>query len=235
MEVRQRIKELTDNFSRYINLFEENNPFSGPSEYLYINKIVNVTKKGSYDVVFTKEFIEWIYATLASWGMHRMGPDNKGAKINDFEAFKQCIDNSKEIVLSLKECRLNEIEYDRIIVVVRILYRTLYGLMRSNSKLVATTKVMHFLLPHLVPPMDREYTMRFFNNNIPTIQSSTDTRNIEKEIAVFESTFKQIYYISTKANCQKFINSAFSPTVPKVIDNAIISYVKENLKSPKAN
>ena len=95
--------ELIKNFDNYINLFEINNPFSGPSEYFYIHKIISETKQGDYTNVLTKDFIEWIYATLAAWGMHRMGPDNKGAKMNDFGSFEACILDNKEAILKLKD------------------------------------------------------------------------------------------------------------------------------------
>ena len=100
--------------------------------------------------------------------------------------------------------------------------------MKSKSKLVATTKVMHFLLPNLIPPMDREYTMKFFGKNLPTIKSDKDEKNIEKEIEIFEFIFKKIKKISQEVDCSKFIDKEFLPTIPKVIDNAIVSYIKEN-------
>ena len=163
MDNNEMIRDLIENFSEYIKLFETNNPFSGPSQYFYMNKIISVTEKGDYDTVFTQDFIEFVYATLASWGMHRMGPDNKGAKMNDFNSFKGCIMQSKDKVLKLRNLEIGKVEVDNAIADINELYRSFWPLMKSNSKLVATSKVMHFLLPHLIPPMDREYTMKFFN------------------------------------------------------------------------
>ena len=53
MESNEKIIDLVENFSDYLELFKSNNPFSGPSEYFYIHKIINVTKKRDYDFVFT--------------------------------------------------------------------------------------------------------------------------------------------------------------------------------------
>lgn len=231
MDTDEKINDLIDNFSYYVNLFKTNNPFSGPSEYFYIHKIISVTKKGDYNEVFTKEFIEFIYATLAAWGMHRMGPENKGAKMNDFDSFKECIMQNKNKILELKNIKIDKIEDDVIIKDIKNLYSSCSGLMKSNSKLVATTKVMHFFLPHLIPPMDREYTMKFFGKNLPTIKSIDDKKNIEKEMKIFEFVFNKMCYISKQVDCSKFMNSEFSPTIPKVIDNAIVSYVRKNKQS----
>lgn len=222
----EKINDLIERFSEYIKLFKTNNPFSGPSEYFYIHKIISITKKGDYNTVFTREFIEFIYATLASWGMHRMGPENKGAKMNDFYSFEECIMNSKDKILQLKNLEINKIKIDEEISDINALYSSFWPLMKSNSKLVATSKVMHFLLPSLIPPMDREYTMKLFGKHLPTIKSIEDQKNIEKEIKIFEFVFRKICHISKQVDCSKFIDSEFSPTIPKVIDNAIVSYVR---------
>ena len=232
MKSDEKIIELIENFSEYIQLFEKNNPFSGPSEYFYIHKIISITKKGDYDSVFTKQFIEYIYATLASWGMHRMGPDNKGAKMNNFNSFEKCIIENKNKILKLKDLKINEIDIDEFVSDIKELYMGLWDLMKSNSKLVATSKVMHFLLPHLISPMDREFTMKFFNKQLPTIKSSQDIKNIEKEFVIFEYVLRKIQYISKHIDCSTFMDEKFSPTIPKVIDNAIVSYIRKN-KLPK--
>jgi len=227
-KIEEQMKDLVDNFPSYISIFKTNNPFSGPSEYFYIHKIISITKKGNYELVFTKEFIEYIYATLASWGMHRMGPENKGAKMNDFDSFQNCILSNKETILKLKDCRLEKVNIEEIKSELEELYLGFWSLMKSNSKLVASSKVMHFLLPHLIPPMDREYTMKFFGKNLPSISSFEDKNNIAKELKIFLSTLLEMMNISHQVDCSKFIDDNFSPTIPKVIDNAIVSYIRKN-------
>ena len=233
MKSDEKIIDLVEDFSDYIRLFKTNNPFSGPSEYFYIHKIISVTKKGDYDSVFTNQFIEYIYATLASWGMHRMGPDNKGAKMNDFNSFQEGILKNKNIILKLKDLKIDKVNIEGVMPDLKELYIGLWSLMKSNSKLVATSKVMHFLLPHLIPPMDREYTMKFFNKQLPTIKSNEDSKNIEKEVAIFEYVLRKVQSICNKIDCSKFIDEEFSPTIPKVIDNAIVSYIRKNKLSKK--
>lgn len=34
--------------------------------------------------------------------------------------------------------------------------------MESNARLVGNSKALHHLLPELVPPVDRQYTVKFF-------------------------------------------------------------------------
>ncbi|MCK5019443.1 MAG: hypothetical protein KAS32_20460 [Candidatus Peribacteraceae bacterium] len=225
----ERFNYLIENFQSYFEKFENNNPFTGPSEYFYINKIIPATND-DYSAVFTNENIEWIYATLASWGMHRMGPSDMGAKMNDFKLFKKCIIQNEDNILSLKDLKLHEVNIVDYMDDINDLYFSFWPLMESNSKLVATSKVMHFLLPKLIPPIDRQYTMKFFGKNIPTIKSAEDKKNIVKENQIFQYTLNKFYHISQEVDCTQFINSEFSPTVPKVIDNAIVSFGIEKKK-----
>ena len=119
--IKLRISDLKNNFKPYMDYFKENYPFSGPSEYFYI-KIINTIKSlkdnKDYDKLFEKDFIELLYATLCSWGMHRMGPDNKGPKMNEFSKFKDCIiankDKFKKILLNLRTLASNYNEFKYI-------------------------------------------------------------------------------------------------------------------------
>ena len=227
--INKKVNDLIDNFDSYISYFKKDNPFSGPSEYFYMNKIIKTIKTRDDGKIFCTDFIELVYATLASWGMHRMGPDNKGAKMNDFGAFKDCIMKNKELFIELSPLKLEEVKLDvESIEKLNKIYSYLGPLMRSNSKLVATTKVMHFFLPDLVPPMDREYTMKFFNIILPTIKSSNDHKNIEKEVEIFNFVLLKMQDICKNVDCKKFIDNLFSPSVPKVLDNAIVGYIRKH-------
>ena len=37
--------------------------------------------------------------------------------------------------------------------------------MASGASLVGNSKVMHYMLPNAIPPIDREYTLRFLRGN----------------------------------------------------------------------
>ena len=222
--INKRIKELIDSFEEYTSSFKREDPFSGPSEYFYI-KLIKEQRNIDYNSLFNREFIELLYATLASWGMHRMGPKEKGAKMNNFEGFEKCLLNNKELFIDLKSYRIEKINLEdpEIIEKIKRLYFGLNSLMQSNSKLVATTKIMHFLLPHLIPPMDREYTMKFFRESLPTIKKESDR---EEEYEIFKSILKKMAEISKKVNCK--LDNEFSPSIPKAIDNAIVYWGIKN-------
>ena len=50
---------------------------------------------------------------------------------------------------------------------------------------------------------------------------------------IFEFCFRQIYDISKKVKCERFIDDTFSFTIPKVIDNAIIGFIRKDIQKSK--
>ena len=221
----EKISSLVSGFNGYIDYFKKDNTFSGPSDYFYLKIMKKIEGDPEYNAIFTDDFIELLYATLVAWGMHRMGPENMGAKMNDFKPFRQCIIDSKRKIMSLRVLRIDQIELDvNLMSQLKDLYTTLSPLMKSKSKLVATSKIMHFLLPHLVAPMDRQYTMQFFRKTLPTIKSEDDSK---KEIEIFQYVFAKMHYIAMHVDWTGFIYDEFSRTMPKAIDNAIVGCVRK--------
>jgi hypothetical protein len=61
--------------------------FGGPSVYFHVQSI-----KEQESNFLSDRHIEMIYATLASWGMHRMGdPEETKAKMVEFVDFRKSI------------------------------------------------------------------------------------------------------------------------------------------------
>lgn len=75
------------------------NKFIGPSKYFYSKLIRYHQKKSLKNLLSDNLFYEYIYATLVSWGMHRMGP--KGAHMTEFNTFKKSIWSCRKELLVL--------------------------------------------------------------------------------------------------------------------------------------
>jgi hypothetical protein len=71
----QRVSELVEDFDGCCDAFDRLNLFTGPSEYFH-SKTLGLLRqhKCPADAVLDEVFVESVYATLTSWGMHRMGP-----------------------------------------------------------------------------------------------------------------------------------------------------------------
>ena len=91
---------------------------------------------------------------------------------------------------------------------------------KSQAQLVAGTKVLHHVLPDLIPPVDRNYTLRFFGIN--TMLPSQKPAEV-----IFPHLFRPFVKIANscrdviKSNIDN-INENWNTSFTKVIDNAII-------------
>jgi len=189
----------------------------GPDLYFY-QKIMSLRRERLLEDLFNDKldrFIELIYATLVSWDMN-----SRGAKMKYFDDFKFNILHNKDLFNKLSSFKLSEIsetEFERIKEILGKVYDNL-DLMKTKGKLVSNSKAMHFILPDLVMPMDRQNTLKFFFNN------TNESKN--KFLDIFECS----YQIARKMNLNRFLDQRWNLSITKVIDNAIICFM-----SPKYN
>ena len=96
----------------------------------------------------------------------------------------------------------------------------------GETKLIFNSKTLHHLLPSLIPPIDRQYTLLFFYN-------STGPPLIENCFSEIYPKFVEIA-LSRKNDIVKMIGKGFHTSETKAVDNAIVGYVlKKNLKEQK--
>jgi hypothetical protein len=168
-------------------------------------------------------FAEYVYAVLTSWGMHRMGPG--GSKMRDFEEFRASLQLVWPIALQLQEKTsgsLRESDWSNL--------KTVFcGIrcMASGTSLVGNSKVMAHLLPHLIPPVDRAYTLKFLYRN------SQITNGIEVEWMELVEILKGFFYpfsrsplFQSKAEGWLVQNDRFKWDTShlKILDNLMIGF-----------
>jgi len=224
---KEKITNLTKNkklFLEFSKGIEET--FTGPSAYFYL-QLIKKLKNNKYENLFSDNpFIEYLYATLACWGMNRM---DKNTRMAEFEIFKNSIIKNKDFFVELSKEKLREIDIEEIKDKLLRIFRNIRVMSRENSpKLVAHSKIMHFLLPNLVPPMDKGHVIHFFYGKYRItkkgkIEKSTPT--IKDEEKTFIDILKQFQNIANKLNLQEQdLKNKWDTTIPKLIDNAIIGY-----------
>jgi len=179
-----------------------------PGFYLY-NKIIefNIDQKFNYD------FIELLYVTLAAWNMN-----SRGAKLQDFQLFKQSILDHKNDINIIQDATINTIQEVSIISKLKSLFYSLDLVAKSKPALVTFSKTMHFLLPKLVVPIDRKYTLMYFyeNVNIPDQH--------EKQFEIFQEIETEYSKFAIKKDLSKYIDRKWNTTETKVMDNMIIGF-----------
>lgn len=222
--IRERIESLCSSFDIYIETFNKLNLFSGPSLYFHFRTLDRLNEFREISSALNDNlYLEYLYATLTSWGMHRMGPG--GAKLVKFDEFADSIRTQINALQSLEKLRLSELSKEKIGKNVNSLWEVMNNISvsASKTKLVANSKTLHHILPNLMPPIDREYTLRFFFNN----------KTIHKQD---ELLFREIFPLFHEIGiiCKNQINShigtGFHTSFTKVIDNAIVGFVLKELK-----
>ena len=215
--------------------------FGGPSVYFHVQAI-----KEQEANFLSDRHIEMIYATLASWGMHRMGdPEETKAKMVEFDDFKHSISSHRNkleqfIALRMDSCTAEE--YGGYIDNLKEIY---FGLKVSisDATIVAHSKALAHILPNLVPPIDRQYTIRFFtqvNKKFFTDAGKYRMITLPKSVTAQFYDFKK-YACRMKAlfdRCDRQLftidKTSFNTSYPKIIDNLIMAFVKD-VPKPRKN
>lgn len=187
------------------------NLFVGPSLYFH-QKALEFQQKD----FLSDTHIEYVYATLVAWGMHRMGP--KGAKMPNFDDFKGSIIAHKEALEKLRDKRIEDITIDEIDSLI------CFSIKGTNSKshLVSGSKTLAHILPNIVCPIDRQYTCQFFGT----------TPNSKNEQTIFKDVIRQMWEFYQNLHHIKLLKpilgQPFNESYPKNFDNLIIECQKKN-------
>jgi hypothetical protein len=115
-----------------------------------------------HTLVEDEAYFDAAYATLAAWGMHRLGPGN--TKLLDLAAIEFSVREHAVLLEHLAALNIAAIAQEQHTAVVGDVWAVVAGLKVSVAKarVVANSKLLRHILPERVPPMDREYTFRFF-------------------------------------------------------------------------
>lgn len=220
----ERVGKLIEGFGGYVDEFDQAELFTGPSLYFHFKTLDLLHRHVSpAEAVKDDEFLQSIYATLTSWGMHRMGPGS--TKLVEFTRLRSSFRQQAHQIQGLESLHIYEVEARNAGEVARLLWDVISQLRvgTGDTKIVVGSKALHHVLPNLVPPVDRQYTLRFFYNHAGLNQG--DER-------AFCEIYPQFHRIAT--SCRDAIESRIgkgmntSPT--KVMDNAIVGYCLKHLR-----
>jgi len=215
--------DLITSWNLWLARFNEGNPFTGPSLHFH-KKTLEILRKYrfSLDALYDDLYFDYLYATLASWGMHRMG--RGGPKLRDLEVIREGFMDLQTEIEELLPYKLTQIDAKEFLNICEKLWQILSRLVVSRSRimLIANSKALHHLLPDLVPPIDRQYSLRFFFNH----------NRIYDEKRQFIIIYMSYYAIAhqMRESIANLVRESrdWNTSETKVIDNAIIGYVLAN-------
>ena len=210
-----KVSEILSNAEKYHGAYYKAETFRGPS--LYFHERALATR---YDPT-SLTHLEYVYATLASWGMHRMG--RGGSKMRSFEALSQSVQALNGRILEAQTFDFNEMTEIKWAILKEIFCRV--KVMASGTSLVGNSKVMHHMLPNIIPPIDREYTLRILRGN------TTIRNDLEGEWILMREIISQffipvasdtIFYSKAEQWIKTKEDYPWDTSVFKVVDNLVI-------------
>lgn len=187
-------------------------PFD-PGLYLY-----KMILKKPIEQQFTDDFIELVYTTLVAWNM-----DSRGAKLSDFKVFRDSLLKNKDLIIRLSNKKIENLtdsEFNENISIIGRLFENLKLVAVDKPLLVTFSKTIHFYMPNLFMPIDRKYTLTFFFNHY-----SVD-KSVDKQFAKYSYIQKQLFDFIKAIDLIKHIDNNWNMNLPKIVDNAIIGYIK---------
>jgi len=207
----------------YHQIYYESEKFSGPS--LYFHQRALSTPNSSW-----LQKIELIYAVLASWGMHRMG--SKGSKMQAFGTFYESINSVKTQIEMLSQLSPQDLT-SSYWVMLKGVFRAI-RVMSTATILIGNSKVLAHLLPNIVAPIDREYTLNFL------FEKNMFQNDIDWEWQIFRKIHDEFYY--QVLYCKDFDHRAeywmrnldqfpWDTSKLKIIDNLVIGAKRETKRS----
>jgi hypothetical protein len=217
----ERIQQLTAEFAECVAVFEASQAFPGPSLYFHLRAI---ERRRAHQTISSlledRIFLEYVYAVLPAWGMHRMGP--QAAKVGDFEHITTALREKAPELQQLWPLHITMLSRQAAREAAAIAWDVIAHVKVSTSRtqIVAGSKFLHHLLPDLVPTIDRQYTFTFF----------TGQKMVPSDRAAFLDWFPRLAEIG--AQCRDQIQAAiarggFMATgEAKVIDNAIMGFMQ---------
>ena len=235
-ELDRRIEDLCDHFASYVTLTNNTYRFDSPARHFHIRAIGRLASAKSVDEVLNDElFYDYLYATLVSWGM-----TGRGAKLVGFTEFSDSIKNSRHDIVELSGYSLGQLAemgdadskvyFNELVRLICQIFPKV-SISATESKLVANSKALHHILPNLIPPVDRNYTLRFFYDNKRVKRGDACISQFLDVLSYFE----QIYIVVGEEVEELVQTHSFNSSVTKVIDNAIIGYCRRNLLGPKGS
>ncbi len=203
-EIRDAIINRVKDFNRIYR--------SGPDLYFY-KRVLDLNKQAdSLSKFINNDYnLEIVYATLVSWDMN-----SRGAKMKYFDDFKENILQLSSKLEKLWKKRLEEVsDFDAMLNVVSDVYDRLH-VMKTGGKLVSNSKLLHFIFPHLLMPMDRSNTLVYFYKY---------TNESKKQ---YLDILRWSYSMAKDSSIEwgKRLDDQWNSTIPKILDNAVI--IKNN-------
>ena len=216
------IQRLCENFGHYLRVFDKR-PLDRKMLKLHRSTMDKLKDLGSVnEAVLSEDFLDSVRETLVAFGQH-----SRRAMLKSEPEFISQFRKHCNSVIRFQNYSLADIPDNPEI--IDDLWDTIWNLQLAvtGSQIVPGSKALHHLLPSLLPPIDHTYTQKFFQIS----SYKFDNKQIEAMRTVMTG-FVQIHQCLERRHGKKYLSSliddeGWHTSETKLIDNAIIGYVKK--------
>lgn len=219
-KITRRIDELSERVTHYLEVFDLADVLTGPSRYFHEQTLSRRKQFGTPGEAVHDTFsLQLLYATLTAWGLHQGGASDR--KLEEFEKFLTSLHQCAKDLDDLQSLHIKDMPTgDESSPIISRLWGFIQqvDVSATKSEIVAGSKVLHHLLPNLVPPIDRKYTSEFF---------SWHNRMQGDQRKMFEDVYPRLVVIARRLAPKEseYIGRSRHKTLAKVVDNAIVGFI----------
>lgn len=204
---------LIAGFKTFLDAYDRDCPFTRHGQLQYhVETIGHRRRLGSAKAALNDEaFQRSLYRTLQAWGI-----GSRASTLRPLSDFVAALQAKAEAIEELDGLAIDQPTLDVGLVGAKLarLMQSL-DIVGNKARIVPGSKALHHLLPHLVVPIDREYTQRFFEWANPTFQNFPER--------CFKEAFSAFVDIARAANPEQYVRGdGWYTSRSKVIDNAIV-------------
>ena len=210
-KIERIVTKIRNNISQFNDIFGADGGL-----YFYKKSLILRNVSENIESFLSEDYnLEILYATLASWGMN-----SRAAKMKYFDSFKENIRSCLNLLKKLEYFQERHLSNPQeLLSTLRETYINL-ELMQTRGRLVSNSKLLHFLFPEMLMPMDRSHTLVYFYG--------TKNESIDRYIKIIELSFE----IMALDECwERYLDDKWNTTIAKMIDNAIFMSIAESKKA----
>ena len=218
--VSERVRDLTDQFGRYVTAFDSLVPFSSDQLAAHRTTIGLRRAAGSLaEAIADPRFAASLRQTLVAWRL-----DSRASRLASESGLGDALRAALPGIAAFEAFHIGAADLpdsvpERLFALIASL-----GVADNDAKLVAGTKTLHHLLPELVPPMDRVWTGMFFGLHAPEWQGDNQRRS-------FLRMFRALHEVARWSDPQDYVTGeGWRTSRTKILDNAVIGYCRVELE-----
>jgi hypothetical protein len=238
-DLQARVDDLVRKLPEYLGYFDRYCPFSVAAMVHHVETMrLSRSVKDRRRLVQNPDFANSLYDTLVAWGMSTRGATLK--KRPQFRTRLAALGVCKELQ-ELQARAIFDLQEGEVDTTVTSIWRLVLRLdpVETHSVIVSGTKALHHVLPNIVPPVDREYTLKLLCRSIPTGYDRPSQRR--RELRAFRTVFRGFHqvahrrrsFIEDVVKAEAHCSRSFHTFALKVIDNAIIGARLQHIEAQK--